>query len=138
LTGRICESHAVLSNKLLGPAMIGSLAAMIASDPEFFDAKPDAGGYREHRFRYDTEGRLMLPEAAMERLNITRQELDARFAAARRVCAHASHRFAYYGGETWRQIQGQRGPERATSSPTSPSSPTCTRAPSAFLLPCSQ
>ncbi len=138
LADRICNSHTVLSNKLLGPAMIGSLAEMIRGDPEFFDATRDVGGYQEHRFRYDAEGRLILSEAAMERLNITREELDARFAAARRVCAHASHRFAYYGGETWRQIQGQRGPERATSSPTSPSSPTCTRAPSAFLLPCSQ
>lgn len=111
LAERICKSHAVLSNKLLGPAMIGSLAGMIAGDPEFLDAMPDAGGYREHRFRYDAEGRLMLSEAAMERLDLTREELDGRFAAARRVCAHASHRFAYHGVEIWRRIQGLRSPE---------------------------
>lgn len=111
LAGRVCKSHTVLSNKLLGPAMIGSLAGMIAGDAEFLDATPDAGGYREHRFRYDAEGRLMLSEAAMGRLDITREELDARFAAARRVCARASHRFAYHGGELWRGIQGLRGPE---------------------------
>ncbi len=70
LAGRICTSTNVLSNKLLGPAMIGSLAAMTAGDPEFFDARPDAGGYQEHRFLYDREGQLMLSEAAMERLDI--------------------------------------------------------------------
>jgi hypothetical protein len=80
------STRAALATNLLGSAYVGSLIGIEPLDPEFYDG----GGWREHRLKINRSGRLMLSEDAKQRLDISDEELDARFRVCERLALNAS------------------------------------------------
>jgi hypothetical protein len=97
-------SPKAFSVKLMGLPLLGPLHGMTVHDPAFYDVQPDMFGHREHRMKVDDDGRPVMSAAAMEKLDLTAEEIEARYQSVLRIVDHVAHRLTKSGRSALKKL----------------------------------